>query len=464
MTLRPPRPINAKPVLALLVDRDIADIGAPDITLEDLNDQWSASDFELSADARLVEDADRQVVGYAAMGREVTIVAVVPLDHEGRGIGSRLRRWAEQRDRERGSTCHRQWTAAGNKRARALLIDAGYQPERSYWRLGRTLDDLHKIASPRLDVDLRSVDVDQDASPLHTLNELSFSASPDHQPYSFSAFYHAHLRARAFEPELSCMAESGGHPVGFLLAQRRQDRNLGFIDLLGVHPANRTRGIATTMLQSAFERFAAAGLREAQLGVASDNPNALRLYERCGMTKRFRYDTYQRPATKFASELAAAAGDPSPAGSNTKIRMATPAEAAELEALQRRSSDIWEQYREQLANHPDAIKLPQTFIHNGWVRVAVSDGDLPVGFSVVIPTDSETDELDGLFVEPDDLQRGIGRALIEDAVTRAAARGGRRLEVTAGPAQGFYQRTGFKVIGTTQTRFGPAVRMRRDVP
>jgi ribosomal protein S18 acetylase RimI-like enzyme len=218
------------------------------------------------------------------------------------------------------------------------------------------------------------------------------------------------------------------------------------------------------MLQSAFERFAAAGLREAQLGVASDNPNALRLYERCGMTKRFRYDTYQRPATKFASELDATVGDPSPAGSNTKIRMATPAEAAELEALQRRSSDIWEQYREQLANHPDAIKLPQTFIHNGWVRVAVSDGDLPVGFSVVIPTDGETDELDGLFVEPDDLQRGIGRALIEDAVTRAAARGGRRLEVTAGPAQGFYQRTGFKVIGTTQTRFGPAVRMRRDVP
>ena len=150
-------------------------------------------------------------------------------------------------------------------------------------------------------------------------------------------------------------------------------------------------------------------------------------------------------------------------GSKTRIRSADPAEAAALEALQRRSSGIWEQYREQLAAHPEAIELPQTFIHNGWVRVAVSDEDLPVGFSVVIPCDSATDELDGLFVEPRRMEHGIGRALIDDAVARAAARGTRRLEVTAGPAQGFYERTGFRVIGSTKTRFGPAVRMRRDM-
>jgi GNAT superfamily N-acetyltransferase len=74
------------------------------------------------------------------------------------------------------------------------------------------------------------------------------------------------------------------------------------------------------------------------------------------------------------------------------------------------------------------------------------------------------DELDGLFVEPEHMHHGIGRALIDDAVERASARGSRRLEVTAGPAQGFYKRTGFDVIGETETRFGPAVRMRRDLP
>ena len=41
--------------------------------------------------------------------------------------------------------------------------------------------------------------------------------------------------------------------------------------------------------------------------------------------------------------------------------------------------------------------------------------------------------------------------------------GGRCLEVTAGPAQGFYERTGFYVVGNAQTRFGPAVLMRREI-
>ena len=35
--------------------------------------------------------------------------------------------------------------------------------------------------------------------------------------------------------------------------------------------------------------------------------------------------------------------------------------------------------------------------------------------------------------------------------------------MTAGPAQGFYERTGFHLIGDAQTRFGPAVRMRREI-
>lgn len=145
------------------------------------------------------------------------------------------------------------------------------------------------------------------------------------------------------------------------------------------------------------------------------------------------------------------------------IRNATVAEAAGLEALQRRSSDVWEEYREQLATHSDAIELPQTFIDNGWVRVAAGDDDVPLGFSVVIPTDDAVHELDGLFVEPDRLRSGIGRALVEDAVARASALGCRCLEVTAGPAQGFYERTGFRVISEAQTRFGPAVRMRREI-
>jgi len=144
-----------------------------------------------------------------------------------------------------------------------------------------------------------------------------------------------------------------------------------------------------------------------------------------------------------------------------RIRDAEAGEAPSLEALQRRSSHVWEAYREQLAAHPDAIELPQAFIDNGWVRVAMADDETPIGFSVVIPTDGSVHELDGLFVEPEYMHRGVGRALVQDAATRTSRAGGECLEVTAGPAQGFYERVGFDLVGSAQTRFGPAVRMRR---
>lgn len=144
-----------------------------------------------------------------------------------------------------------------------------------------------------------------------------------------------------------------------------------------------------------------------------------------------------------------------------RIRSAMTGEAPALEALQRRSSDVWEDYRAALAAHPDAIELPQAFIDDGWVRVAVGGDQVPIGFSVVIPSDARAHELDGLFVEPAHMHAGVGRALVQDAAERASRAGAECLEVIAGPAQGFYERVGFELVGSAQTRFGPAVRMRR---
>ena len=146
-----------------------------------------------------------------------------------------------------------------------------------------------------------------------------------------------------------------------------------------------------------------------------------------------------------------------------RIRGATAGEAQLLEELQRRSSDIWPQYRDQLAAHPDAIEPSETFIQNRWVRIAVGDDGTPIGFSVVIPTDGGVHELDGLFVEPGHMGGGVGRALVEDAAASARTNGATRLMVTTGPAEGFYERVGFEVVGEDVTRFGPAVRMRRVI-
>jgi ribosomal protein S18 acetylase RimI-like enzyme len=83
--------------------------------------------------------------------------------------------------------------------------------------------------------------------------------------------------------------------VGFLLSRRWVHEGVGFVDLLGVAPEERRRGLGAALLSTAFAAYAAEGLREAQLGVASDNPRALALYERVGMTARHRIDVLEKP-------------------------------------------------------------------------------------------------------------------------------------------------------------------------
>jgi hypothetical protein len=73
-------------MLALLVARDEADNGAPDVTLGSSWTNGAAPISHLGADARVAETADGRIVGYAAMSREVTMLVVVAPDHEGRGI------------------------------------------------------------------------------------------------------------------------------------------------------------------------------------------------------------------------------------------------------------------------------------------------------------------------------------------------------------------------------------------
>src|SRR6185312_11040538 len=139
------------------------------------------------------------------------------------------------------------------------------------------------------------------------------------------------------------------------------------------------------------------------------------------------------------------------------IRDATPDEKAELEALQLRASLVWEEYREALLANPDAIVVPAGAIAAGRVRVAVST-DGPAGFSVVMPVIDGACELDGLFVEPELMGRGIGRELVADVVARSD--GVERLDVIATPrAVGFYATLGFRPGETVQTRFGDGLRM-----
>jgi len=143
-----------------------------------------------------------------------------------------------------------------------------------------------------------------------------------------------------------------------------------------------------------------------------------------------------------------------------RIRFGVPADRRSLEEMQRRASLAVEEYRAALLAHPEAIRLPGTLLAERRVRVAEMESE-PVGFAVLLPPKARICELDGLFVEPAHWRRGVGRALLIDAVDIARAAEGRTIEVTANQRdEAFYWRFGFVRVASVETQFGPATRMR----
>jgi ribosomal protein S18 acetylase RimI-like enzyme len=132
-------------------------------------------------------------------------------------------------------------------------------------------------------------------------------------------------------------------------------------------------------------------------------------------------------------------------GTEPLIRDAQPDDLPALRDVRERASLSNDGDRAWLAEHPEALEYD--FVPNARTRVAVVDGRI-VGFATVVPPC----ELEDLFVDPDFMRRGIGRALVHDA--------GAPLDVTANEhALAFYERLGFVIVGTAQTEGGPAPRM-----
>jgi N-acetylglutamate synthase-like GNAT family acetyltransferase len=146
-----------------------------------------------------------------------------------------------------------------------------------------------------------------------------------------------------------------------------------------------------------------------------------------------------------------------------EIRDAALDEIPQLEALQLRASLVAPDYRDALTAHPEVIHLPATDVSEQRTRVAMVDRRV-AGFSVVLPVHGTACELDGLFVEPDLMRNGVGRALIADVVERAQAHGVRRIDVIANPtAVDFYSKLGFERGDDAMTQFGPAFWMHLDL-
>jgi GNAT superfamily N-acetyltransferase len=144
------------------------------------------------------------------------------------------------------------------------------------------------------------------------------------------------------------------------------------------------------------------------------------------------------------------------------IRDAAPADLGALRDVFRGSSLSNDGDRANLLAHPDALELPDLAVRQGRTRAAVDDGAI-IGFATWLGT-GEVIEIEDLFVTPERMRQGAGRALVLDLIALARGQGARRVEVTANQhALAFYAAVGFVAGENVETRFGPAPRLHLDL-
>ncbi len=152
-----------------------------------------------------------------------------------------------------------------------------------------------------------------------------------------------------------------------------------------------------------------------------------------------------------------------PGTMSISIRSASMDDMVEIEEIFRRASLSNENDRDLLMQHPEWLTLSEDGIRKGRMRVAVDDHGVAVGFATYQIVDGVA-ELEDLFVDPSQMRRHIGEALVLDMASRLRELGFDTLEVTANPhAMAFYRYVGFEDRYVVETDGYPASRMRRPI-
>ncbi|HET7856133.1 MAG TPA: GNAT family N-acetyltransferase [Gaiellaceae bacterium] len=255
--------------------------GVADTTPAELEEDWRAPEFDFPADV-FVAESDGVLVGYAdaivwgdtswldvrgtdEAGYDPLLAAVV--ERAAAQGKANVRGWANQDDR----LLHEAYARARFEPIRhSFRMEVGLKgelPEPS-WPEGFAVRPLQEGDERR--VYRAQMDAFADT--------WGFTEAP------FETWSHWAL-GEHFQPEHWFVVESGDDVAAIAECRVPEaEPEMGWVDILGVPPAYRRRGLATALLQHVFRHFAARGLEKVGLSVDAENPTgAVRLYERAGM-------------------------------------------------------------------------------------------------------------------------------------------------------------------------------------
>lgn len=282
-------------MLEVIVACDIADVGEPDFTLDDLHDEWANPEVDLAADSFVVELPGGGLAAYVLCTSHAQDVYVHP-QHLGRGIGSALLLIAERRAGEQRLPL-RQYIASSNGAAGELLRRNGYAVTHHYWRM--MVDLAERPAAPVLPdgVELRPFRLGTDDRAVHALVQAAFSEIEGNIHHDWEQWRVRSIESSSFDPRWWFVAWSGDDIAGVVLSEHWVDEDIGWVGQLAVAAAWRGRGLGRALLLAALAAFFDAGVQRAALSVHGENERASRLYESVGMRPAWRHDRFEKNAT-----------------------------------------------------------------------------------------------------------------------------------------------------------------------
>ena len=278
-------------------------IGMEKFSADEFLPEWTTPRFELDRDTRLVIAPDGSVAGYYEVWDlenphvQIFCWGRVHPAHTGRGVGTHLLGWAEERARQAIPL------APGEARVK-LLVDAldinppaqelfrncGFQLVRHSQRMVTSLDGLPPKPQWPPDIASRTMRVGQDERAVFSASREAFQDHWGHveRPFEeeYSRWLHHNMSRLDFDPSLWFLAMDGNQIAGICLCRMttHDDPEMGWISILAVRKLWRQRGLGLALLHNAFGEFQRRGKSKVGLGVDAENlTGATRLYLRAGM-------------------------------------------------------------------------------------------------------------------------------------------------------------------------------------
>ena len=131
---------------------------------------------------------------------------------------------------------------------------------------------------------------------IHAAHMSAFADHWEFHEQTFEQWRIWHRDRASFDPELWYLALGGDEIAGFALCAPAHsgEPDFGWVEVLGVRPPWRRRGLGEALLRHSFRELYARGFPRIGLGVDAENTTgAVRLYERVGMHVVRRSDTWE---------------------------------------------------------------------------------------------------------------------------------------------------------------------------